>query len=204
MLKSRTSVSPSLDPAGAPAAARVSKIDNFAMGIFLVVMGAGILLAAWLLVQDGAKRAVISDLASAAKSGNIYELKNKTDWASVRDWMKRDLKQRAAIEQNAKVDKLVDYYVRPENLPSLLYFYNANAKGVSPEAFVRDVRFSGITQITIEMAAPPQFDKPWMNGLQPVRAVFELDGMEWKLKRINAPDYLIPHDAPLIVADKGA
>jgi hypothetical protein len=191
-----TDISPSTSINGDLVVNPTSKLDNLAMGIFLVVMGAGILLAAWLLVQDATKRAVVADLADATRQGNIHALNEHTDWQSVRDWLKKDLKARPAAAQNDKVDNLVDYYVRPENLPNLLYFYNTIGGHVSPEAFVRDIRFSGITQITVEMAAPPQFDKPWMNKLEPVRAVFELDGLEWKLKRITAPDYLIPASAP--------
>jgi hypothetical protein len=179
-----------------------TKLDSFAMGMFLAVMGAGTLLAAWLLVQDATKRAVITDIADATRQGNIHALNEKTDWTSVRNWLKQDLKQRAAAEQSAKVDQIVDYYVRPENLPSLLYYYNTSANHVKPEAFVRDARFSGITQITVEFAAPPQFDKPWLEKLKPVRAVFELDGLDWKLKRIDAPDYLIPTAAPATIASK--
>lgn len=191
-----TEISPSLDPTGDAVVARVSKLDNIAMGIFLVVMGAGTLLAASLLVQDATKRAVIYDLADAARSGNIHALNEYTDWNSVRNWMKKDLKQRDVATSPEKVDKLVDYYVRPENLPSLLYYYKTAAGGASPEAFIRDARFSGMTEITVELAAPPQFDKPWISNLQPVRAVFALDGLQWKLKRLDAPDYLIPADAP--------
>jgi hypothetical protein len=177
-----------------------TRLDNFAMSVFLVVMGAGAFLAAWLLFQEATKRALVTDFAIAARQGNIYALNENTDWASVRDWMKRDLKQRprfaTGITPVSKADELVEYYVRPENLPSLLYYYNTNARHMDPEAFVRDVRFSGITEITVEIAAPPQLDKPWINQLEPVRAVFQLEGLGWKLKKLNAPDYLIPSEAP--------
>jgi hypothetical protein len=179
-----------------------SKLDNFAAGMFLVVMGSGILLAAWLLFQNAAQKAIVADVASAARDGNIYKLKSHADWASIKDDLKKSIKERnvnVAHTNGSKdeaVDELVEYYVRPESLPSLLYEYNSTLKHVDPEAFVRDVRFSGVTEITVEIAPPPQFDKPWMNKLEPVRAVFKLDGLDWKLKKIDAPDYLIPQRAP--------
>lgn len=178
-----------------------TRLDNFAAGMFLVVMGSGVLLAAWMLFQNASQKAVIADIASAARDGDIYKLKNHTDWASVQAWMKKDLKARGAPiaatgNKDKAVDELVDYYVRPESLPSLLYYYNSSLKHVDPESFVRDVRFSGITEMTVEIAPPPQFDKPWMSNLEPVRAVFKLEGLGWKLKKLEAPDYLIPPSAP--------
>ncbi len=188
-----------------------ARLDAFGMGVFLVVLGAGTLLAAWLLFQEATKRSIVDQIATATREGNIYSLNAQTDWPSVRNWLKADLKQRSvhngtsSPDKAEQVDGIVDYYVRPENLPSLLYYYNANAAHVNPEAFVRDVRFSGITEVTVEIAAPPQFDKPWMNNLQPVRAVFELEANGWKLKKLDAPDYLIPTRAPpTVMARKGA
>ncbi|MDB5478022.1 MAG: hypothetical protein JWM96_517 [Alphaproteobacteria bacterium] len=180
---------------------RKAKWDDFGMSVFLVVMGTGILLAAWMLVQQAARNQVIREFATAAREGNMYVLSANTDWDSVRDGLKRDLKERAASSDTlprdeAALDELVDYYVRPQNLPSLLYYYNANAAHINPADFVRDVSLSGITQFTVEIGAPPQFDKPWLNNLEPVRATFALDGLNWKLKQIHAPDYLIPASAP--------
>ena len=190
------------------------KWDAFGMGVFLVVLGAGTLLAAWLLFQEATKKSLVDELATAARQGDFHVLQKHTDWDSVRNWLKTDLKKRSTVNtantaaaRPDQVDQIVDYYVRPDNLPSLLYYYNANAGHVSPEAFVRDVRFSGITQVTVEIAAPPQFDKPWLNNQPPVRAVFDFDlkEMGWKLKKLDAPDYLIPTRVPnAVVPSAGA
>jgi hypothetical protein len=179
-----------------------SRLDRFAAGMFLVVLGSGVLLAAWMLFQNAAQKAVIHELAVATRDGDIHKLKSQTDWESVKESLKKDLKERGVTlasktgDNDKAVDELVDFYVRPESLPSLLYYYNVSLGHVNPEAFVRDVRFSGITEMTIEIAPPPQLDKPWMNSLEPVRAKFALDGLEWKLKQLDAPDYLIPPKAP--------
>lgn len=179
-----------------------TRLDRFAAGMFLVVLGSGVLLASWMLFQNASKKAVINEIATAAREGDFHKLKTQTDWESVKDSLKKNLIERgvnlAAVtgDHEQAVEELVDYYVRPESLPSLLYYYNVSLGHVNPEAFVRDVRFSGITEMTIEIAPPPQLDKPWMNNLEPVRAKFALDGLEWKLKDLDAPDYLIPAAAP--------
>lgn len=181
-----------------------ARLDAFGMGVFLVVLGAGTLLAAWLLFQEATKKSIVDQFATAARQGDIHVLNEGTDWTSVRNWLKSDLKMRhkgdsqntSVTNKPQQVDEIVDYYVRPENLPSLLYYYNENAGHVKPEAFVREVHFTGLREITVEIGAPPQLDKPWMNSLAPVRAIFELEGSGWKLKRLDAPDYLIPTQAP--------
>lgn len=178
------------------------KWDAFGMGVFLVVLGAGTLLASWLLLQQASKNHVIYEISTAAREGELYKLTKAMDWNSVRESLKEELKQKANPHNGLptraeEVDALVDYYVRPQNLETLVTLYHSSpAKNMNPESFIRGVRFSGITEMTIELASPPQFDKPWMNYLEPVRAVFALDGMTWKLKRISAPDYLIPTRMP--------
>lgn len=180
----------------------VTPVERVASGMFLSVMGAGLLLAAWLLVGEGAKRQLIHDFAQAAKQGNIYALKLHTDWASVKENLKDDLLHRAhkpasdLPKDAGAVNELVEYYVRPDNLPQLLSAYRNMAGPVSPDAFVRDARLSGIREITVELGIPPQLDKPWLNNLEPVRAVFALNRKGWVLKKVIAPDYLIPSKAP--------
>lgn len=189
------------------ASAKAERKDcGFGTGVFLVMLGAGTLLAAWLLFQEAAKQQLVTSMASAARQGDLYVLIDGTDWVSVRDELKRDLKSRAKTNaslpnQDSIVEELVDFYVRPANVPDLVNLYRSSASRVDPKVFVRDIRFSGFAEMTVEIATPPQFNKPWLNALEPVRAVFKLDGfgpegLSWRLKKIDAPDYLIPTQAP--------
>ena len=169
----------------------------------LALSGAGMLLAVWLLVQESAKRQLIRDFAGATAAGNSMTLILNTDWVSVRQALKQDLKLRFATNPSLPnsredVEKLVDYYVQPEKVPYLLYFYQQAAGRIGAEAFVRRARFSGLTEITVDIASPPQVNKPWLNHLEPVHAVFQLDmaALNWKLVKIQAPDYLIPTQVP--------
>lgn len=177
-------------------------MERVASGMFLSVMGAGLLLAAWMLVGEGAKRQLIHDFTQAANQGSVYKLQLHTDWSSVKENLKQDLLHRghkSATGQPrdaSEVNELVDYYVRPDSLPQLLSEYRKMAGPVSPDAFVRDARLSGIREITVVLAPPPQLDKPWLNNLEPVRAVFALGSKGWVLKKVVAPDYLIPSKAP--------
>jgi len=169
----------------------------------IVVLGATAMMVGWVIFQEVAKRRLLHELSVAATTSNIHAFVSGTDWQSIRDTLRQDLKQRAttsaSLPQQAKtIDRLVDYYVRPESVPMLLAFYQKNAGTIRPEAFMRHPRFTGLAEITMDIVMPPQFDKPWLNNLEPVHAVFALDvaDLGWKLKKIDAPDYLIPTRLP--------
>lgn len=166
----------------------------------LSILAAGTLFAAWLLIQDITKQRIIDDISIAVTSGNIHMLVKNTDWESVRHHMKRDLQHRSrhnvSLPQKPhELSALVDYYIRPENVPVLFEAYRRKASHMNVRDFVRRSYFSGLTEVTLELASPPQFDKPWLNRQPPVRAVFKLRGMGWTLHHIDAPDYLIPTQA---------
>ena len=181
-----------------------SMLDRFSIALFLSVLGAGTLLAAWLLTQDAAKRNVVERLASATQHGNIHVLNNVIDWDSVRNNLKKDLMERKIQTSGADlptqpeaIDELVNYYVRPGNLPMLLNIYKQGAASrINPRDFVRDAHFSGIREITLNVSAPPQLEKPWINKLDPIEMVMSLEPTGWKVKRIRPPEYMIPTSAP--------
>ena len=156
---------------------RKCKWDNFGMNVFLSVMGAGVLLAAWLLMQQAARNQVVHEFSEAVRYGNINILSQKTDWVSLREAMKNDLRQHDPSLQPKAVDAMVDRYVRPESLMDIVYYYNqynTNSR-IDPMAFVSNARFSGITEFTIEIAVPMQEGNS--TRMEPVRADFALDGL---------------------------
>lgn len=181
-----------------------SMLDRFSVGLFLSVLGAGTLLAAWLLTQDAAKRNVVERLANATQRGDIHVLNTAIDWDSVRNNLRKDLLERTIQAHEANlptqpeaVDELVNYYVRPGNLPMLLNLYKEGAASrIDPRDFVRDAHFSGIREITLNVSAPPQLEKPWINKLHPIEMVMSLEPSGWKVKRIRPPEYMIPTSAP--------
>lgn len=178
--------------------------------VLSAVVIAAAMVAVWLVVTDNAKRKLVAELANATERGELYTLIHTADWDVLRDDMKRDLLERAQRsaalpEEPRVVEELVDYYVRPEYAPELMRHYQQKAAHIPPHAFVRQVRFSGLTEVTVELASPPQFDKPWLNQLEPVLAVFRFNAPElsWKLQKLRAPDYLIPASVPAIAFKKG-
>jgi len=177
---------------------------------FLIPASVGLSLIALLFITVAtmnilAREHVSAKLIKATKTGDIATIDHLTDWAALRDWLKEDLKHRAdsAIAKSTghalsdeKIDKLVDFYIRPDNIPSLFFFQKEVAPNVNPADFIRDVTFDGVSRMVVTIAFPPQEDKPWINSLEPVRAIFELENMEWKLVELHTPFYLLPKDAP--------
>ena len=192
---------------------KLSRLDRIALSLFLSVLGAGTLLAAWLITQDAAKRSLINDFATATQNGDIYRLSSTLDWNSVRAHLKQDILSDNVRSEHAglptqpeAVNELVNYYVRPENVPMLISMYKNGARDIDPKAFIQEVNFSGWREITMHIAAPPQFQQPWINRLKPVEVIMTLETSGWKIKRIRPPEYLIPTSAPTprFNAKKGA
>lgn len=174
---------------------------NLLKSVAIVFFGAGILFSAWFMVQNTIKNQLVQEFEEAVALGKIHVFVQQTDWQTVRKGMKDDLKRRALHnvslpQQAGTVDELVEYYVRPDNVPELLRYYNNKASHVKPRDFIRNIYFTGLTEVTIELAIPPQPDKPWLNQQEPARAVFRLIGTQWLLKKLEAPDYLIPTQVP--------
>ncbi len=183
----------------------MKKLQSYILPVSIIFMTMAFLFVSVALINTFTRQHVVRTMTVAAKNGDIHSLKNRTDWSELRAWMKEDLRNRtktiaaksSGYEMSEKeVDDLVDYYVQPANLPSLIYFHNQLADNVDIEDFVRNVRFTGMKEMTMEISFPPQEDKPWINYLEPVKAVFQLDNMKWKLKKLHTPLYLVPTKAP--------
>lgn len=173
----------------------------------VILLGMGTILALGLVAQQTVKDRFINEVTRAVAQGQIHIFTKNTDWNHLRSELKADLKQRAtynlSLPQNeAVLENVVDYYVRPENMPDLLHYYKKHAAHLQIRDFIRRIYFSGLTEMTIEIAPPPQLDKPWLNRQAPMRAVLRLQGTRWVLKELDAPDYLIPSRTPKAAVTK--
>ncbi len=67
--------------------------------------------------QETTKKKYVDELATATRQGDIH-VERTHRLASVRNWLKADLKKRGtnntAAAKPQQVDEIVDYYVRPE------------------------------------------------------------------------------------------
>ncbi len=183
----------------------MKKAKTYFLPVSVVVIVMAFLFVSVILMHTFTRQHVVNSVSVAAEQGDLYSLNTRTDWAELRAWMKEDLQRRSQTiaakssgydMSQQEIDDLVDYYVQPANLPSLIYFHNKMASNIQPREFVRNIRFTGLNEMTMELSFPPQAEKPWVNYLEPVRAVFQLDNMTWTLKKLHTPFYLIPTKAP--------
>lgn len=177
------------------------RLPAFLKGTGLAVWGAATLFAAWFIFQDAAKDTIIQTISHAMENGDIYTLSNNLDWIALQNGLKQDLRDRAthnaSLPQDPeKLDQLVNFYVQPGNIPELMNYYRLKAKHIPASNFIRAAYASGLAEITIEIAPPPQFNQPWMNQLEPARAVFRPSLIGWKMKTLHIPDYMIPTRIP--------
>lgn len=166
-------------------------------------------LSSVLYVYYISRTTLINELTYAAKVGNINSFNKRTDWNSIKSSLKADLKARMksvlgktsgyAMPDEA-IDAMVDYYVTPANIPTLFYYKNKYHQEVPPEDFIRAVEFNSLSEFTLDLALPAQTDKPWLAYMEPVRVVFILDGVDWKIKKIITPLYTLPKHSPTSIS----
>ena len=180
-----------------------SPIDRVGVMFFLSVLGAGIMLAAWLLVQDAAKYQLVQDFTHAIETDASNDIAKNVDWQSVRTALVNDIMQnRMAVEmgfptEHKNVEKLVAYYVQPSQIPVLMGLYRAALpQRIDAQNFVRYARFTSFREVTVEIAAPAQFDRLWVNHLEPVHLIYELRLSGWNLVQVKLPLYMLPTRIP--------
>ncbi len=166
-------------------------------------------LSSILYVYYISRTTLINELTYAAEVGNVNSFKKRTDWDAIKSSLKSDLKTRMksvlgktsgyAMPDEA-IDAMVDYYVTPANIPTLFYYKNKYHQEVPPEDFIRSVEFNSLSEFTLDLALPVQADKPWLAYMEPVRVVFTLDGVDWKIKKIVTPLYALPKHSPTSIS----
>lgn len=148
----------------------------------------------------------MDEFVLAARTGNMHAINQRTDWVSLRASMKKDLQQRAKSMlgkttglnmSDASLNALVDYYVKPANIPTLFYYRSQYARDIHPREFIRRSYFTALDEFVVEVGYPPQSDKPWTAYIEPVKILFKLDGFQWRLKQIIPPLYVVPQKVPV-------
>ena len=151
------------------------------------------------------REAVIAEFIHASQTNNVNAMAERIDFASVRESLKQDLKRQKApglfVAQGGPgldaIDRVVDYYVLPENIAILYYFYDMTFEGVAEAQFIREKGFEAPFgfQITLGMPAEGVKGDAMVSAVRDqvkARLVFGLDGLTWKLKEIYMPAFMVP------------
>ncbi len=187
--------------------------------LFIISSLTVVSIVAFLFALTGAihvsvKHNIVHSITSATLKGDVNALKERTDWNALRESIKLDLEERTQSEyaksaglnlSKKEIHNLVDFYIRPENVPMLFYYHSQFAPDIPPRDFIRSAKMLGFKELVMNVAYPAQDDRPWIESLEPVQIVFRLDNsFKWRLVDMNAPFYVIPRQAPLIDPSTGS
>jgi hypothetical protein len=121
--------------------------------------------------------------------------------------MKEDLQSRsrslnsinAQLSQNLTpehIDRVVDYYVQPQNLILLFRLHKGYASDYDPQDFVEEVGFSGLTGFQVDFKHPDPTIASSLYGSQRVEGVFQFRNMRWKMTELHVPLHYVPSYIP--------
>ena len=149
--------------------------------------------------------AVITEFVRASQNNDVNAMASRIDFASVRASLKEDLKHQKAPGLFSapggpaldSIDRVIDYYVQPENIAILYYYYDMTFEGVAETQFIRDKSFTPIFGFQITLGMPDTATKSdamvsSMRDRLKTTLVFGLDGLTWKLKEMYIPAFMVP------------
>lgn len=151
---------------------------------------------------------VQNKVADSARNFSIADIRERTDWDSLRAWLKKDLNRRTQsyIAQSGgfnmtdqEIKNLVDFYVQPVNLPLLFYYHRQRAANTDPGSFIRSTKMISPIRMQMELNYPAsEKTVAWKKNLPPLVAEFEFKEMSWKLTKLHTPLHLLPNRVPPI------
>mgnify|MGYP000386188141 CR=1 FL=1 len=152
--------------------------------------------------KDGA----VEEIIAASQSDDVNAMAERFDWESVRQNLKDKITAQKRTMGNygtligpdiSKVDEIVDYYLKPENIEIAYIYHDILFPEVTEEQFIRNIAYAPPFGFSILMGYPK--DAPSTQSVDPLlqeeleaRFIFRLDGLTWKVKEINIPIFMIP------------
>jgi hypothetical protein len=160
------------------------------------------------------KSAVIDELIAASRRADVAAFSSRVDWEVLRANIKQDL---AAQKKNmgemgasmgpaaGQIDKVVDYFVQPENIDIAFYLHTEMFPQVKEEDFIDSTGYAFPFGFYVTLGLPKgggNNDIPQMlRDRLKVRVVFRLDGLTWKMREMHVPLFMTPahaYDVPAV------
>lgn len=176
----------------------------------------------YLIVLAGVAVGVINHYNSQHRGPYIAEIMDKAaryddvgiaaeiDWVKLRAFMKADLIARAQksnpITKGASrgahlnpdhINKVVDYYIQPQNIVLLFRLKKGYAPYYYENDFVASVKAHKFTGIEVLFQHPENKSVSPVFGNAQVKAIFSLNkDIEWKMTELHVPLSLVPSYIP--------
>lgn len=173
--------------------------------ILAIVAAIAILPAAiWLYGQ----KSIEAELVAALERNDTSAVAARVDFDKLRAFLKQDLLAKkndkspiGALYASSgpatnNIDKVVDYYVQPENIAILTYLRNTTFPDIPISTFIVSRGYAPAYGFSLTFGLPPEAlkDSAMRAAAErfQVRAVFRLSGLTWKLAELHAPLFMVP------------
>jgi hypothetical protein len=149
---------------------------------------------------------VLTEMIAASRKDDVAALAARVDWESLRAFVAEDLAaqkkfvgaQGATIgPAEAEITKVVDYYLKPENIDILYYQHQKRLPQSREEDFIGGQGYAPPFGFQVTLVYPKKAvtADPILSAIKDrikVKFVFGLDGLTWKVKEMHVPLYLAP------------
>ena len=151
---------------------------------------------------DYSRDAVIDELVAASQKNDVTVFAARVDWEALRGFLKNDLaaQKRSPLGSSfgpdlSQIDKVVDYYVQPENIDIAFYYHEDVFTGIPERDFIVAEGFAPPFGFSMTLGFPKSVDAkeiPAAKDRLKARFVFRLDGLTWKIKEMHVPIFMVP------------
>ena len=179
-------------------------LTGFVLLVFVLVGALGI----------HSKNAVVGEIIAASRRGDVAGFAARVDWVPLRAFLKQDLtaqkKSLGAYGEAmgpplSRIEKVVDYYVQPENIDIAYYYHEELFPQVKEEDFIDSTGYAFPFGFQVTLGFPKDVsveDVPQvMKDRMKARFVFRLNGLTWKIKEMHVPLFMVPayvYDTPAV------
>ena len=179
------------------------------MRTLVILALAGLLISLPASVLLYSQKKVEAEVVAAVSQGDVNALAARVDFDKLRAFLKQDLHAKKADKSPigsalansgpsaANIDKVVDYYVQPDNIAILYYLYESTFEQIPVDRFIVKRGFSPLYGFSMTFGLPPEAVQQTgaaqaaADRFQ-VRAVFRLSGLTWKVAELHAPLFMVP------------
>lgn len=150
---------------------------------------------------------LVQELITASQKNDISAMADRFSWAETREATADDIKSKKRVLGSygrsigpplGKIDDIVEYYIRPENIKIAYDYHDRILKNIDEEEFIRSMGFVAPWGFEVTLGYPLNYEgeleiDPVLKEQLKATFVFRLDGLTWKVHEIQLPIFMVPH-----------
>jgi len=133
---------------------------------------------------------IVNDFVDAVEKQDTQAIKDRIQFEKAAKNVKK------SIGDNLNDPTIIDYYAKPDYIPSIFILKDHFFSEFEARDFIRDVSFDGPFRFSMVLGYPKKEGSGEITtlneSLSQVRAYFRLDGWTWKIYKADMPDFIVP------------